>query len=780
MTVRSGAGEVTFGLRRSGLPRIAANRATYLDGPVRAVYANGPVGLEQTFLLRRGSSVAMSLAGNLHASLRDGSLVLVGAGASLRYTGLIATDARGRRLPAAMHLRGDRLVLDIDTRGARYPVRIDPFVAAGNLNEASPSSDAFGYSSAVSGATIAVGAPARAVGSSSSQGAVFVFTERSTGWASSTTSTMLTASDGAAGDQLGFTVATNGTTIVAGAPEHGASGTVYVFVQHSGTWGPSQTAELAAAGSGGSGGYLPVAISPDGKTIVWGKIDATVGGKAQQGEAFAATEPAGGWGSATAQVADLTAGDGAASDLFGLEVAASDGTIAVVGGNGSSGSEDVAVYVFTRSGAAWNTGNQTAELTNASSPMAAAGSGSLAISPDGRTIVAGDPYTMVGSNAGQGEAFVFAEPGGAWGNATVPSATLTERDGATGDNFGFAAGISNNTIVVSAPTHAVGGTVGIGGIYVFDEPPAGWTGALEQTQELNPDTKTAGLTGYSIGFDGATIVAGTRAHQQGAWLFTPAGTGPSTTTTSGTVPTEIGPPTISGSGEPGSTLTCSQGTWSGSPTGFSFQWYRDGTPIAGATSSTYTVQTSDEGLTITCAVTAANAKGSAAATSSSRIAVAVKTRKGCPAATGGLSGTRLGLVKLGMTRAAARQAYKRSSNRGKRYEEFFCLSPIGVRVGYGSRSLSRRQRNRVIWASTSSAYYAVDGIRVGATIVAAGRALKLTRPFKVGANTWYLGPNGASNAIFKVRHGLIEEIGIADRSLTRNTKADRIFLRSFS
>jgi hypothetical protein len=411
--------------------------------------------------------------------------------------------------------------------------------------------------------------------------------------------------------------------------------------------------------------------------------------------------------------------------------------------------------------------------------MEAAGSGSLAISPDGRTIVAGDSFTTVDSNAQQGEAFVFAEPGVTWGNATAPSATLMARDGAAGDDFGFAVGISNNTIVVSAPTHAVGGTVGIGGIYVFDEPSAGWTGALQQTQELNPDTKTAGLTGYSIGFDGATIVAGTRANKQGAWLFTPASTGP-TTTTSGTVPTEIGPPTISGSGEPGSTLTCSQGTWSGSPTRFTYQWYRDGTPIAGATSSTYTVQTSDEGLTITCAVSAANAKGSAAATSSSRIAVAVKTRKGCPAATGSLSGTRLGLVRLGMTRAAARHAYKRSSNRGKRYEEFFCLSPIGVRVGFGSRALSRRERNRVIWASTSSAYYAVDGIRVGATIVAAGQALKLTRPFKVGANTWYLGPNGASNAIFKVRHGLIEEIGIADRSLTHNTKADRAFLRSFT
>jgi hypothetical protein len=192
------------------------------------------------------------------------------------------------------------------------------------------------------------------------------------------------------------------------------------------------------------------------------------------------------------------------------------------------------------------------------------------------------------------------------------------------------------------------------------------------------------------------------------------------------------------------------------------------------------VQTSDEGLKLTVAVTASNALGAGPPATSSSVLVAVPKVKGCPAATGKLSGTTLGLVRLGMTRAQARRSYTRSSNRGTHYEDFFCLTPIGVRVGYGSSRLPEGDRDKVIWASTSSAFYAIDGIRVGATVSTATKALKLTGPLKVGLNTWYLAPEGSANAVLKTRSGLIEEIGIADKSLTGSATADKTFLRSFS
>jgi hypothetical protein len=160
----------------------------------------------------------------------------------------------------------------------------------------------------------------------------------------------------------------------------------------------------------------------------------------------------------------------------------------------------------------------------------------------------------------------------------------------------------------------------------------------------------------------------------------------------------------------------------------------------------------------------------------------------CPRATGSLSGETLGLVRLGETRKQARHAYTRSSNRGRRYLDFFCLTPIGVRVGYASPALlatvSASERaalqGRAIWISTSSPQYAVKGIRPGATVAAAAKKLKLGRVFHIGINDWYLAPAGSATAILKARHGIVEEIGIADKAVTHGRSAQRTFLTSFS
>jgi hypothetical protein len=767
VTVTSARGHVRFSSPGFGDPSADANRITYHGGNLTETYANGPLGLEQTFVVEHGASgrvlIPMTLSGNLRASLAGGTLLLSGAGATLRYGGLVATDARGRRLPAAIRLSGHRLLLSVDARNAVYPLRVDPFVASGNLNEANPPGDRLGYSAAVSGSTIAVGAPVHQVGSNTGQGAVFVFTEPSSGWASSTTSKILTASGGAKNDELGYTVATNGTTIVSGASGKGAA---YVFAEHNGAWPATQTAEMTV--TPGDGGYIPVAISPDGKTIAAGDETATVSSKAEQGEVLAFTEPAGGWGTATPAVATLTAQDGAPDQSLGSEVAATDNTIATVG-------PVTPVYVFTKT-TAWATGTQTAELQDGSPQQA--GSGSLAISPDGKTIVISAQYV----NSLTGEAFVFAEQGTAWSDASAPSATLTASDGAVGDSFGFAVGASDDAIAVSALGHAVGGTDGIGAVYVYDEPVAGWSGDLTQTQELNPATTTAGEVGYSLGFDGATIVAGAGGRQLGAWVFTNPAEGGATAP-----PVDTIVPGIGGSGKAGGRLACTHGTWTNSPTGYAYQWSRDGTPIAGATGSSYKVQKGDEGLKITCTVTATNAKGPGRPATSIGVPVLVPKVKKCPAATGSVSGTAIGLAHLGMTRAQVLHAYTKSSTRGAKDKEFFCLTPYGLRVGLASpklvRALSRSQqkalKDRVVWISTDNARYAVHGIRAGATLAAAQHALPHSYYFRLGANFWYLAPAGKATAVLKVRHNLVEEIGIADKPLTGSHKADRTLMSSF-
>ena len=87
-------------------------------------------------------------------------------------------------------------------------------------------------------------------------------------------------------------------------------------------------------------------------------------------------------------------------------------------------------------------------------------------------------------------------------------------------------------------------------------------------------------------------------------------------------PSNSAAPSISGTTAYGSTLTASNGTWSGNPTGYTYQWQRASTStgsysnISGATSQTYSVATADIGNYLKVNVTATNAGGSNSALSS--------------------------------------------------------------------------------------------------------------------------------------------------------------------
>jgi bacillolysin len=65
-------------------------------------------------------------------------------------------------------------------------------------------------------------------------------------------------------------------------------------------------------------------------------------------------------------------------------------------------------------------------------------------------------------------------------------------------------------------------------------------------------------------------------------------------------------PTISGTPKLGQTLTASNGTWTGSGLSYTYQWFRAGTSIPGATAQTYQAAVDDVGSTLTVAVTASN------------------------------------------------------------------------------------------------------------------------------------------------------------------------------
>ena len=152
-----------------------------------------------------------------------------------------------------------------------------------------------------------------------------------------------------------------------------------------------------------------------------------------------------------------------------------------------------------------------------------------------------------------------------------------------------------------------------------------------------------------------------------------------------------------------------------------------------------------------------------------------------------LGGRTIGLIHLGLTRSQARRAYIHHSNRGKQYEDFFCLTPIGIRVGYASprllHYLSRREQAKlngtVVWSSTSNPYYSLDGVRAGDSITDASARLHTTVEFHIGLNFWYLARRPDLTAVLKVRHGEVLEIGIAVSALTANRRNQSILMHSF-
>jgi hypothetical protein len=159
----------------------------------------------------------------------------------------------------------------------------------------------------------------------------------------------------------------------------------------------------------------------------------------------------------------------------------------------------------------------------------------------------------------------------------------------------------------------------------------------------------------------------------------------------------------------------------------------------------------------------------------------------CAAPSGRLGGRSLGPVTLGMTRAHTRSLFDRVSLRGRRYMDFFCPAHGGIRVGYATPALlgalsgrERRQvRGRVVLVLTANRHYALRGVRPGSRLAAARGRLRLDSGFQIGLNHWYLAPAGRDQGVLKVRHGQVQEVGIANPALT-GRRLSRRFLGSFS
>jgi len=307
--------------------------------------------------------------------------------------------------------------------------------------------DGFGKSVAISGSTAIVGVPLE--GSLFSEfGSAYLF--------DTTTGQQLfkiNASDAAADDEFGFSVAISGTTAIVGARlEDGPggfftfnSGSAYLFDTTTG----QQLFKLRASDAGRDD-ELGFSVAISGTIAIVGARFDDDGG-ISSGSAYLFDVATG------QQLFKLTASDAAVGDRFGQSVSIS-GTTAIVGAprDDDAGGGSGSAYIFDTS-----TGQQLFKLT--ASDAQASDEFGLSVSISGTTAVVGARFNDdAGSNSGS--AYLFDTTTG------QQLFKLAASDPATEDQFGVSVAISGTTTIATARLDDDGSTDS-GSAYVFDTSP---------------------------------------------------------------------------------------------------------------------------------------------------------------------------------------------------------------------------------------------------------------------------------------------------------------------
>ena len=390
--------------------------------------------------------------------------------------------------------------------------------------------DKFGYAVSVDGDTAVIGAY-QDNGNGADSGAAYVFTRNDGVWDDGV---KLTASGGAAYDNFGISVAVDGDTVVVGAPGNdgaGAdSGSVYVFVKPTGAWATStETAKLMAS-DGAALDYFGYSVAVDGDTVLVGAYqdDDEENDSEDSGSAYIFTKPnsSGSWADwnpmEDAETAKLTASDGADDDWFGVSVAL-DRKTAVIGASGDDdkGIDSGSVYVFVKPSGAWADGNETDKLTASDGEAQDNFGYSVAVDVDTvevggaevevATVVVGayqhdpiDPHSDPDSPLyllDAGAAYVFTrDSGGVWDGGEK----LTADDGDALDYFGYSVAVDVDTVVVGAYGDDDNGSAS-GSAYVFTRDSNGeWSQKKKLTDE---DGEAGDWFGYSVAVDTAAHTA---------------------------------------------------------------------------------------------------------------------------------------------------------------------------------------------------------------------------------------------------------------------------------
>lgn len=331
----------------------------------------------------------------------------------------------------------------------------------------------FGFSTDASGNTVVTAAAYQNVGGHELEGVVYVYQRPSTGWRKMAPTAELTAPAGVSNENFGSDVAISGNTIVVGASGAG-DGAVYVYTEPTTGWATTSTPTATLSESDGNAGDgLGSKVAISGSTIA----ASATGFASDSGAVFVYDEPKHGWADET-QDAVLTDSASNSDDAFGQSLAL-DGDTIVAGSwlhalDGSPEAGDAAVFVKPPAG--WTDSSETRQLK--STVLSDDQEFGYSVGVSGDVVAVGAPQRDIGNGSNGGAVYTYNEPAGGWGVATTAlkeTSTLSEAGGVSGqDQFGAAMRFLGKSLLVGAPGATVGTNVGEGEVYPFVEPGDGF------------------------------------------------------------------------------------------------------------------------------------------------------------------------------------------------------------------------------------------------------------------------------------------------------------------
>jgi len=342
--------------------------------------------------------------------------------------------------------------------------------------------DHLGRAVGISGDTIALGVPDDSTGLSGN-GSVRVFVRSGTTWAPQAMLTAVVA-------KLGSSVAIDGDTVIAGAPQTWSSssswaGAAVVFTRSGSTWAEQAT----LIGAGDINEEFGGAVALQGDRAIVG----ATGGAGLKGSAYVFERVGTKWGKF-----GLAAGDLTLANEYGATVAIS-GDTALVGAPGQLAYSG-AVYVFVRTATGWS---QQAKLKP--STLVAGDVFGEAVAVSGDTALIGAPESDSSAAKSSGVVYVFVRTGTTWEQKAV----LEAADATSSDYFGGSVGLLGDAAVVGARWS--GGYVGAA--YLFQGSGAVWT---QQAKLVASDPAYQDYLGAAASIGGDAVVLGAPGDDYGA------------------------------------------------------------------------------------------------------------------------------------------------------------------------------------------------------------------------------------------------------------------------